>query len=586
MGILKRGCTDKPVASVTEDCFNVKTYVEGLCSFILTCETPMTISIQGDWGSGKTSMMNMIKENLESKVVPIWFNTWQFSQFDLGNNLVFSMLEVLMNKLDAKDMSLDKIKSTGAAGVKKLLVALADSATNGTVAEMVANALGGVEQNYADDIIKLKKQFQNAVNEKIKKDKKERVVVFVDDLDRLQPSKAVELLEVLKIFLDCENCVFVLAVDYEVVTLGIKQKFGNDVSEEKGKSFFDKIIQLPFKMPVAQYDIKNYVKKTLEKMSFNHDDEVVDTYVDLIKTSIGFNPRSMKRLFNTYQLLDIISKSTITGIEEVIRQKILFAIICMQMEYEGLYKYFAASPNALENEEMSLYLEESAVSKIMEDMDFAVSITDGTEDIEGKLKRIVAFMKKFIMAIQLDEEEELSEVERNTLRSILKCSMVTSVNDTQEEQEDDMERHYRWENRQLGKTVCYLLNDEFGEFRSWLPRKSRPESGIKLSDACYYQIFDAQAGFRFSLEYYISRLDSQTISVCMQLRDKSSQSEVFLETFGDYPLDCYSVKAKIRSWGGMDYPDVLQLNGNNLNNAEIIAAEWRKAYQSIKKYLR
>lgn len=586
MEFFRRGCTDKPVASVTEDCFNVKTYVEGLSSFILTCETPMTISIQGDWGSGKTSMMNMIKENMESKVVPIWFNTWQFSQFDLGNNLVFSMLEVLMDKLDAKDVSLDKIKSTGVAGVKKLMVAIADSATNGTVAEIVANALGGAEQNYADDIIKLKMKFQTAVNEKIKKDKKERVVVFVDDLDRLQPSKAVELLEVLKLFLDCENCVFILAVDYEVVTLGIKQKFGDDVSEEKGKSFFDKIIQLPFKMPVAQYDIKNYVKRTLEKMSFDNNDQIVDVYVELIKTSIGFNPRSMKRMFNTFQLLDIISKNTIRGIDEAIRQKILFATICMQMQYEGLYKYFVTSPNALENEEMSLFLEEDAFSKIMEDMDFAISITDAAEDIEGELKRIVAFMKKFIQAIQLDEEEEISEIERNTLRCILKCSMVTSVNNAQEEQEDDMERQYRWKNRQLGKKICDLLKNDFGEFRTWLPRKSRPESGIKLSDACYYQIYDAQLGLRFSLEFYISRLDSETVSVCMQLRDKSSQRDVFFNTFGDSPLDCYSMKGRILEWGGIDYPDVLKLKYNDSNNTEIIAAEWRKAYQSAEKYFR
>lgn len=53
------------------------------------------------------------------------------------------------------------------------------------------------------------------------------MVIFVDDLDRLQPAKAVELLEVLKVFLDCEKCVYVLAVDYEVVTQGIKQKFGD-----------------------------------------------------------------------------------------------------------------------------------------------------------------------------------------------------------------------------------------------------------------------------------------------------------------------------------------------------------------------
>lgn len=75
------------------------------------------------------------------------------------------------------------------------------------------------------------------------------------------------MLEVLKLFLDCDRCVFVLAVDYEVVTLGIKQKFGNDVSKEKGRSFFDKIIQLPFKVPVANYDIHKYVRDMMQQIS-------------------------------------------------------------------------------------------------------------------------------------------------------------------------------------------------------------------------------------------------------------------------------------------------------------------------------
>lgn len=51
-------------------------------------------------------------------------------------------------------------------------------------------------------------------------------MIFVDDLDRLVPSKAVELLEVLKLFLDCKQCVFVLAIDYEVVIRGAIKKYG------------------------------------------------------------------------------------------------------------------------------------------------------------------------------------------------------------------------------------------------------------------------------------------------------------------------------------------------------------------------
>ncbi|MDD4544159.1 MAG: P-loop NTPase fold protein, partial [Clostridia bacterium] len=52
----KMGYTDKPVEKLTEDSFGIKTYINGLCQFIVSCDTPMTISIQGDWGSGKTSM--------------------------------------------------------------------------------------------------------------------------------------------------------------------------------------------------------------------------------------------------------------------------------------------------------------------------------------------------------------------------------------------------------------------------------------------------------------------------------------------------------------------------------------------------
>lgn len=73
------------------------------------------------------------------------------------------------------------------------------------------------EINVATAISELKAQFQAAVNSALDTQSKGRVVVFVDDLDRLQPAKAVELLEILKVFLDCDNCVYVLAIDYEVV---------------------------------------------------------------------------------------------------------------------------------------------------------------------------------------------------------------------------------------------------------------------------------------------------------------------------------------------------------------------------------
>ena len=258
-----RGYSDEAVKRLSDDSFGVEKYVMGLCEFIKTCNTPMTISIQGDWGSGKTSMMNMIKEQISDSVHPVWFNTWQYSQFNMHDELAVSMLCALLEELKCnEDTKKEIVGNLGKLFKKATKVAVSVAAEAHGFKKIYDEISEFVEPNttdFAKEIKNLKQQFQNVVD-RIVDVKKNRVVVFVDDLDRLQPSKAVELLEVLKVFLDCDKCIYVLAVDYGVVTQGIKQKFGDLVGEEKGRSFFDKIIQLPFKMPVAQYDIENYVK--------------------------------------------------------------------------------------------------------------------------------------------------------------------------------------------------------------------------------------------------------------------------------------------------------------------------------------
>ena len=64
--------------------------------------------------------------------------------------------------------------------------------------------------------------------------------------------------------MDCEGIVFVLAVDFDVVCRGVKAKYGDDMEGTKARQFFDKIIQLPFEVPVIQYEIKGIVKKCLK----------------------------------------------------------------------------------------------------------------------------------------------------------------------------------------------------------------------------------------------------------------------------------------------------------------------------------
>ena len=94
------GLIDKPIEKKENDYFEVKKYIDALSKFIEECDTPMTIAVQGDWGSGKTSIMNMVKNDLGDKVHPLWFNTWQFSKFNMDDKLSFSLLLTLADQLD------------------------------------------------------------------------------------------------------------------------------------------------------------------------------------------------------------------------------------------------------------------------------------------------------------------------------------------------------------------------------------------------------------------------------------------------------------------------------------------------------
>lgn len=531
------GNTDKPIEKIEYDTFGIGMYVEGLCRFIVDCDSPMTISIQGDWGSGKTSMMNMIKEKISDKVHPIWFNTWQFSQFQMQNELTVSMLCALLAELDYSQDKTKKIIGFLSGAAKTAAGILTEMVAGGVAADKVTGAFEGTNIDIAEEIKNLKTKFQEAVDEKLRKTKKDRVVIFVDDLDRLQPAKAVELLEVLKVFLDCEHCVYVLAVDYEVVTQGIKQKFGDMVGEQKGKSFFDKIIQLPFKMPVAQYDIGKYVTEQLSKMNINVDSDDVRDYVELIGLSIGCNPRSMKRLFNTYLLLDIILKNTYSANAGNDGRKLLFAIICMQMEFDELYEYIVGNRATLDGDMLS-----ELVGDILSNDELKENL--GVSE-ETQLLRISAYMKKFISVLQLDDDMQISEEEIDNLKEILSFSTVTSVGASGDSQAPtEVDKKYRYQNKDIVKMVNDTIKQHTGyELKVWQPRKNKGER--KISDTWGYAELNSQRGISFGFEYLLKTDYSTqitTLKLSLYSRKPSTQDE-FWTLFERSPISYAGLKA-------------------------------------------
>ncbi len=439
MANVVQGLTDE---AAERDLFEIQKYIDGLTSFIESCNTPMTISIQGSWGTGKTSIMQIINQTLTEKKEPkthnIWFNTWQFSQFNMDDDLAISLLSCLLDELSASEKEKEAtsklirgIRMAGRLG-KELVFTAVDSKIGGRLAENVENLWNDLTSNQNDpaSIIKnLKNEFSKRVKTTLDRTGKDRVVVFIDDLDRLEPRKAVELLEVLKLFLDCQNCVFVLAIDYAVVCRGVEAKYGKlsddkVESAEKGRSFFDKIIQVPFKMPVAEYNINNYVKECFKQIHVECPEDEVAIYVDLIKSSIGVNPRSMKRLFNAYLLLSIVISDDILSSDK--NKQLLFGILCLQHSFENLYNIIVEQRNSLQYDllEKLATVDNSTAKDVMEYLNNKMLT-------ETELLSAQPFMDKLLdQVIDIDHDGNISEQEMEHLKNVLGISTMTSASES------------------------------------------------------------------------------------------------------------------------------------------------------------
>lgn len=448
------GFSDLPVVNKEDDIFEVSNYVNALSAFIKECTTPMTIAIQGTWGAGKTSLMNLIREELGNSVDSIWFNTWQYSQFNMEDELTLTLLSSLSEALEPEQSQRANIGKSILSLASRTALKIGVSTASHFLGEEVGEALQDagseaksiITKNKEQDLspvqaVKvLKKQFQEAVLNKIGKSSKDRLVFFIDDLDRLNPGKAVEVLEILKLFLDCDKCVFVLAIDYSVVSQGVRVKYGDSIDDSKGRSFFDKIIQVPFKMPTAQYNLKNYVGKFLESIDIkNPSEQMLSNYSQLIEYSIGSNPRAMKRIFNAYLLLSKVTK--IKGEQSDWDKEMLFAVLCLQLSFEELYLYLAKNLDECNSQEFMerLYNIDSYRDAEDGDEDNESSIlTDDNLKLIGKkyddqkLHNLLKFMKVFVEVIDQNGDGDLSEEELNAFYSVINISSITAAVDNVE----------------------------------------------------------------------------------------------------------------------------------------------------------
>ena len=242
--------SDTPIKDSSEDAFNRYPFAKRVAQIISHRKdtNSIVIGIDGKWGEGKTSVFNLIESEFAEKenVVAIRFNPWRFED---ENTMLLNFFAELVKALDR---SIETPGEKFGEAVTKYVKPLAGLIGKGENVEAITDVLNSA------DIYDIKTRVESALEKERK-----RVVILIDDIDRLEKSEIHAVFRMVKLTADFKYTAYILAFDKEMVSAVLQERYGSE-NAESGNLFLDKIIQVPLQLPAIEgLDIKNFLYKAI-----------------------------------------------------------------------------------------------------------------------------------------------------------------------------------------------------------------------------------------------------------------------------------------------------------------------------------
>ncbi|MDX1460396.1 MAG: P-loop NTPase fold protein [Xanthomonadales bacterium] len=439
------------------DTLGVLPYANALKDFIVECDTPMSIGIQGDWGIGKTSLMNMLRGSAELPGAGLLqdqhcrlvnFETWPHAQFNSKAKLALACLRAIMTDVAASIASAPGVER----GAVEALVASAEQKLD----QVLSGEKGLASLDASSVMLGFRSNFGALVALWADSSEGRRVVVFVDDLDRVPPVDALGLLEAIKNFLEVPGCVFVLAVDYDVVQQGMTEKLGKSVQKTSGKAFYDKIIQLPFVMPSSSYRIDRYIQGLLPRTGFtvlaDPTPEDAGYYVEITQCTVGRNPRNIKRVMNYSNLLERIRRPE-HGPSDEREARILYALVCMQIAWPELFAHFVNDPTVDTITSLGNW-------DYLDNLPEAQPLLDRVTDREGFKNNVSTFFDTLFSVLDENDDGQIDSKELEPVVDVMTMARMTAV-EGRERPRDFFVRRVRENNAGKSALIDTFLENVF-----------------------------------------------------------------------------------------------------------------------------
>ena len=308
---------DQPIQHLVDDSLGRRSLVKAIARYICTipAEHGYTVAITGEWGSGKTSLQNMVWDVLNddsNDIVLLRFNPWLFGG---TSDLLTRFFGELSTQLGQKKSGSIKKVALAFTDLGQTLAPLSPIPGTSPVMNLAGSVTGFLARPLG--LLEQRERLKGVLNTSNSK-----IVVFIDDIDRLEPDETREIMRLVRLTCDLPNVVFLLAFDRNQVAKSL------EASGTDGQDYIEKIVQVNYDVPaVRETVLPDRLLKTLDALvrdrGIAHFDEYTwgRVFYDIIKPLLG-NLRDVKRYINSIPTIldtvgDEVALADLLGMEAI-----------------------------------------------------------------------------------------------------------------------------------------------------------------------------------------------------------------------------------------------------------------------------
>jgi KAP family P-loop domain len=321
--------TDDPFKN---DCLSRKELEPTLTQVVTWAVGSFVLAVDGSWGSGKTTFLNMWQVKLnEAGHLCLYLNAWKSDFVEDPLVAVVGELSIAIKKNRPDngnvEATIKKVEERAKSIFKRLIPIGVKIATHGvldidTASEKILSDLTGETaqdlikdyykgksdiDDFREDLISLVTALQKPDRDPVK------IVIVIDELDRCRPTYAVQLLERIKHLFDVEGVVFVLGIDREQLSHSIKALYG---SEFEAKGYLKRFIDLDYRLPEPElgcycsslfekFEIKSLLSKRPVASNGSNQDELNDLeyYLGYFMSAAGMGLRDQEQIVSKLRVV-------------------------------------------------------------------------------------------------------------------------------------------------------------------------------------------------------------------------------------------------------------------------------------------